>query len=68
MIDHPANTRTSGDTADEYNRDGVTLVGEELVLSNPSPEEPVIDGESVAVPPGAVTALVGPNGSSKSRC
>jgi iron complex transport system ATP-binding protein len=42
------------------------FLGEELVISYPSADEPVIDGESLRVPPGAVTALVGPNGSGKS--
>jgi iron complex transport system ATP-binding protein len=40
--------------------------GEELVISYASTDEPVIDGESLRVPPGEVTALVGPNGSGKS--
>jgi len=40
--------------------------GEELVVGYPSADEPVIDGESLRVPPGEVTALVGPNGSGKS--
>jgi iron complex transport system ATP-binding protein len=40
--------------------------GEQLVISYQSPDEPVIDGESLRVPPGEVTALVGPNGSGKS--
>jgi iron complex transport system ATP-binding protein len=38
----------------------------DLVLEYPTGERPVIDGESVAVAPGRVTALVGPNGSGKS--
>jgi iron complex transport system ATP-binding protein len=42
------------------------FLGEELVISYPTTEEPVIDGESLRVPPGEVTALVGPNGSGKS--
>jgi iron complex transport system ATP-binding protein len=42
------------------------LSGEELVVGYSSAEEPVIDGESLRIPPGAVTALVGPNGSGKS--
>jgi iron complex transport system ATP-binding protein len=48
-----------GTTASEFG-------GQELVISYPSAEEPVIDGESLRVPPGEVTALVGPNGSGKS--
>jgi iron complex transport system ATP-binding protein len=40
--------------------------GEDLVISYPSADGPVIDGESLRVPPGEVTALVGPNGSGKS--
>jgi iron complex transport system ATP-binding protein len=40
--------------------------GEDLVISYASTDEPVIDGESLRVPPGEVTALVGPNGSGKS--
>ncbi len=47
-------------------RGGATFAGEELVIGYPGDEEPVIDGESVIVPPGEVTALVGPNGSGKS--
>ncbi|MDS0260977.1 ABC transporter ATP-binding protein [Haloarcula sp. S1CR25-12] len=50
----------------EHHRDDATLVGEELVLSYPSTDGPVIGGESISVRPGAVTALVGPNGSGKS--
>ena len=40
--------------------------GEDLVIGYPSGNQPVIGGESVAVAPGEVTALVGPNGSGKS--
>jgi len=49
-------------------RDGAasTFVGEALVVGYPAAEEPVVDGESIRVPPGDVTALVGPNGSGKS--
>lgn len=43
-----------------------TLLGEELVVGYADTEEPVIDGESVVVPAGEVTALVGPNASGKS--
>jgi iron complex transport system ATP-binding protein len=50
----------SGDTgASEF-------AGEDLVVGYPDADEPVIDGESIRVPPGEVTALVGPNGSGKS--
>ncbi|QPV63832.1 ABC transporter ATP-binding protein [Halosimplex litoreum] len=40
--------------------------GEDLVIGYPSADEPVVDGESIGVAPGEVTALVGPNGSGKS--
>ena len=40
--------------------------GENLVLSYPNSEGPVVDGESMTVNAGAVPALVGPNGSGKS--
>ncbi|GAB7013943.1 ABC transporter ATP-binding protein [Halolamina salina] len=40
--------------------------GMELVVGYPGLETPVIDGESIDVPPDAVTALIGPNGSGKS--
>jgi iron complex transport system ATP-binding protein len=42
------------------------FVGEDLVIGYPSMDEPVVDEESIEVPPGRVTALVGPNGSGKS--
>ena len=42
------------------------FAGEELVVGYPSDERPVIDGASLHVTPGEVTALVGPNGSGKS--
>jgi iron complex transport system ATP-binding protein len=42
------------------------FAGEELVVGYPSGEKPVIDGASLHVTPGEVTALVGPNGSGKS--
>jgi iron complex transport system ATP-binding protein len=51
---------------DESETSASEFRGEELVISYPSTDEPVIDGESLRVPPGAVTALVGPNGSGKS--
>ena len=45
---------------------GATFAAEDLRLSYDDGAEPVIDGESLAVAPGQVTALVGPNGSGKS--
>ena len=42
------------------------FAGEDLVIGYPATDEPVIDGESIRVTPGEVTALVGPNGSGKS--
>ncbi|MFT4957145.1 MAG: iron complex transport system ATP-binding protein [Halobacteriales archaeon] len=54
-----AHESNDGDAASE-------LRGEELVIGYSSSDEPVIEGESIRVPPGEVTALVGPNGSGKS--
>lgn len=42
------------------------LDADELVVRYPSADDPVIDGETLAVPEGEVTALIGPNGSGKS--
>ncbi len=42
------------------------FAGDDLVIGYPSADEPVVDGESIRVPAGEVTALVGPNGSGKS--
>lgn len=42
------------------------LVGEDLALSYPSSEGPVVDCARLDIPEGAVTAIVGPNGSGKS--
>ena len=50
---------TANETASEF-------AGEELVISYPSGDDPVIEGASIRVTPGEVTALVGPNGSGKS--
>ncbi|SDF20359.1 ABC transporter ATP-binding protein [Halorientalis regularis] len=56
--DSPANA-SDGTGASEFS-------GDDLVIGYPNTDEPVIDGESIRVPPGEVTALVGPNGSGKS--
>jgi iron complex transport system ATP-binding protein len=45
---------------------GGALSAEDLVLTYPGSDGPVVDGESIVAEPGAVTALVGPNGSGKS--
>mgnify|MGYP000507146757 CR=1 FL=1 len=45
---------------------GTALDADELVVGYPGADEPVVDGETLAVPAGEVTALVGPNGSGKS--
>jgi len=42
------------------------LMGKDLVIGYPGTETPVIDGETIEVEPGSVTALIGPNGSGKS--
>lgn len=44
----------------------ICLDGHDLVLRYEPRREPVIDNESVFIPPGKVTALVGANGSGKS--
>jgi len=54
------------DDGDDANTDASSLEGTDLVVGYPATEQPVIDGETLCVPPGAVTALVGPNGSGKS--
>jgi iron complex transport system ATP-binding protein len=56
---------TDGATVTE-DTDGATFAAEDLRLSYGESDDPVIDGESLAVAPGQVTALVGPNGSGKS--
>ncbi|MFD1600600.1 ABC transporter ATP-binding protein [Halobellus rarus] len=42
------------------------LAGKELVVGYPGTETPVIEGETIEIEPGSVTALIGPNGSGKS--
>jgi iron complex transport system ATP-binding protein len=56
-----ASTLATEDTSEKHS----DIACEELVLSYPN-SEPVIDGASLSVPSGCVTALVGPNGSGKS--
>jgi len=46
--------------------DAGELAGKELVVGYPGTETPVIEGETIEVEPGSVTALIGPNGSGKS--
>jgi iron complex transport system ATP-binding protein len=55
---------TSSDTDPEMA--GSSFSGQNLTLSYPSSDEPVIEDASIDVPLGAVTVLVGPNGSGKS--
>lgn len=52
--------------AEEPTGDASEFVGDALVIGYPSTDEPVIDGASIRVTPGEVTALVSPNGSGKS--
>ncbi|WP_134671711.1 ABC transporter ATP-binding protein [Halorussus marinus] len=42
------------------------FAADDLVVGYPGIDEPVIEGETLRVPPGKVTALIGPNGSGKS--
>lgn len=57
---------TDSRTAPDLGHDrGATFAGEGLTIGY-GDSEPVIDGESIRVPPGEVSALIGPNGSGKS--
>lgn len=57
--DEPADDESQSET-------GTPFAGKELVFGYSGTDEPIIDGESLVIPPGEVTALVGPNGSGKS--
>jgi len=57
-------TDPSDDSDDDS--DASAFRGDNLVISYPGTDEPVVDGESLRAAPGEVTALVGPNGSGKS--
>ncbi len=63
--EHGTSRESSGDGADE-SVSKTALDADELVVGYPSADEPVIDGQTLAVPEGEVTALIGPNGSGKS--
>ncbi|WP_233255096.1 ABC transporter ATP-binding protein [Halopenitus persicus] len=57
---------TDGRKSDGRGNAGGELVGEDLVVGYPDTASPVIEGETVEIEPGSVTALIGPNGSGKS--
>jgi len=59
------NRESTGEAPDE-SVSKTALDADELVVGYPSADEPVIDGQTLAVPEGEVTALIGPNGSGKS--
>ncbi|GAA0646992.1 ABC transporter ATP-binding protein [Salarchaeum japonicum] len=48
------------------NDDSAEFRATDLVIGYPGLDDPVIDGETIEVPPGEITALIGPNGSGKS--
>jgi iron complex transport system ATP-binding protein len=66
FADRTTNDATTDDSTDDDAADASGLAARDLVLGYPGTDEPVVDGETVEVPPGEVTALVGPNGSGKS--
>ncbi|MDG5778049.1 ABC transporter ATP-binding protein [Haloarculaceae archaeon H-GB1-1] len=62
-----ADARTNGDHDEATATDDASeLVGDDLEIGYPTTDEPVVECETVVLPPGEVTALVGPNGSGKS--
>ena len=61
----PEHTSATMDGAQSEERDGA-LVGDDLTLSYPTSERPVVECDRIDVPRGEITALVGPNGSGKS--
>ena len=71
QTDGGTETTVDSDPFQDGHRQGASetaseLAGEDLVIGYRSGDEPVINGESIRVTPGEVTALVGPNGSGKS--
>jgi len=66
ILERDPNMANGHDPDDAARSTASEFKGEDLVIGYPSGDQPVIGGESVAVAPGEVTALVGPNGSGKS--
>ncbi|GAA0720422.1 iron complex transport system ATP-binding protein [Halorubrum trapanicum] len=64
----PADSRSASEpeSETETGTEAADFSGSDLVLGYPGLDDPVVDGESIAVPPDEVTALIGPNGSGKS--
>ncbi|WP_434737295.1 ABC transporter ATP-binding protein [Haloarcula montana] len=70
-MEQPRSNETESDgsktaQSSESSVDSGIVEGEELVLSYPTSDDPVIDSEYISATAGKVTALVGPNGSGKS--
>jgi len=61
-----AGTRAVDSAGETTSESAAEIDGTDLVVGYSGRDEPVIDGESIAVPPDEVTALIGPNGSGKS--
>ncbi|OAQ51301.1 hypothetical protein HTG_17340 [Natrinema mahii] len=57
---------TERETTAELRSTITEFSGTDLVIGYPGTDGPVINGESITVPPDEVTALIGPNGSGKS--